>query len=64
MKSHFKALIAISILCLLFTAITNANIGIISQFASQNDNEWIGSVSIALLFLGSGVGALYSKYIN
>jgi len=64
MKPHFKALIAISILCLLFTAITNANIGIISQFASQNNNEWIGSVSIALLFLGSGVGALYSKYIN
>jgi hypothetical protein len=64
MKFHFKRLIGLSILCLFFTAVSNANLGIISQFASQNHNDWIGSVSIALLFLGSGVGSLYSKYIN
>jgi MFS family permease len=53
-----------SMLCLFFTAITNANIGIISQFASQNDNDWIGPLSISLIFLGSGLGVLYSKYIH
>jgi len=64
MKSHIKRVVAISFLCLAFTAITNANIGIISQFASQNNNSWIGPLSIALIFLGSGVGSLYNRYIH
>ncbi len=63
-RSHFRSLLFISLLCLCFTAITNANIGIISQFAAQNHNDWIGPLSIALLFLGSGLGALYNKYIG
>jgi MFS family permease len=49
---------------MLYAAISNANLGIISQFASQNGNEWIGPLSIALVFLGSGIGALYNAYIN
>ena len=61
---HIRRLLVVSLLCLAFTAITNANIGIISQFASQNQNDWIGPLSIALLFLGSGAGALYNRYIG
>lgn len=64
MHFHLKRLLGISAACLLFTAITNANIGIISQFASQHGNEWIGPTSIALIFLGSGLGALYNNYIG
>lgn len=64
MPSHLSKLLAISLACLLFTAISNANIGIISQFASQHGNEWIGPTSIALIFLGSGIGALYNNYIR
>lgn len=64
MKRYFNRLIAISVLNMLFAAISNANIGIISQFASQHDNHWIGPLSIALIFLGSGIGALYNKYLQ
>lgn len=64
MRLHIKRLLVISLLCLCFTAITNPNIGIISQFASQNNNDWIGPLSIALLFLGSGLGSLYNSYVR
>lgn len=64
MKRYLRRVVSMSILFMLFAAISNANIGIISQFASQNDNHWIGPLSIALLFLGSGIGAMYNKYIN
>jgi len=49
---------------MLFTAISNANLGIISQFASQNGNKWVGPLSVAFIFLGSGTGALYHGYIH
>jgi hypothetical protein len=35
-----------------------------SQFSHQNGNDWAGPVSTGLLFLGSGLGALYTKYID
>lgn len=63
MKNHFKWVVYSSFIVMFFTAINNANLGIMSQLASQNGNIWAGPVSIALIFLGSGVGALYNKYI-
>lgn len=64
MGSYLKRVILLSIVAMLFAAISNANLGIISQFASQNGNKWVGPLSIALIFLGSGAGALYNKYIG
>lgn len=64
MQRYLKRMVLISIVNMLFVAISNANIGIISQFASQHDNHWIGPLSISLIFLGSGIGALYNSYID
>ena len=64
MHHHLARLLCISVACLVFTAVSNANLGIISQFASQHGNDWIGPISIALIFLGSGLGALYNGYIG
>ena len=64
MAKYFKKVIFFSILGMLFAAISNANLGIISQFASQNGNTWVGPLSTALLFLGMGVGALKNSYIG
>ena len=64
MKSYLKRVILLSLVSMTYAAISNANLGIISQFASQNGNQWIGPLSIALVFLGSGVGALYNSYIG
>ena len=54
----------VSMACLIFTAVNNANLGIINQLAQQNDNHWIGPLSIGLIFLGSGLAAIYNKYIG
>ena len=62
--TYLKRVIFISAVAMLFAAISNANLGIISQFASQNGNTWVGPLSIALVFLGSGTGALYNGYIG
>lgn len=64
MKSYLRRVVLISLVSMMYAAISNANLGIISQFASQNGNTWIGPLSIALVFLGSGTGALYNKYID
>jgi len=64
MQTHAYRVIFLSIISMLFTAISNADLGIISQFASQNGNSWIGSLSIAMIFLGSGIGSCYNGYIN
>ncbi len=64
MNSYLRRVVLLSSLVMLYAAISNANLGIISQFASQNGNEWIGPLSIALIFLGSGCGAIYNEYIG
>lgn len=64
MNSYLRRVVLLSLVSMLYAAISNANLGIISQFASQNGNEWIGPLSIALIFLGSGTGALYNKYLD
>ena len=62
--TYLRRVVLISAVAMLFAAISNANLGIISQFASQNGNNWVGPLSIALVFLGSGIGALYNGYIG
>lgn len=64
MAKYFRRVLAVAFTLLLFTAVNNANLGIIGQLAEQNDNHWIGPLSIGLIFLGSGLGAIYNKYIN
>ena len=64
MTKYLKRVVIVSLPCLLFTSVSNANLGIISQLAEQNDNHWIGPLSIGLIFLGSGLGAIYNKYIQ
>ena len=64
MAKYLKRVIFFSILGMLFAAISNANLGIISQFASQNGNPWVGPLSVAILFLGLGLGALKNSYIG
>lgn len=64
MGKYLKRVILVALACLIFTAVNNANLGIVSQLASQNDNLWIGPLSIGLIFLGSGLGALYHGYMQ
>ena len=64
MKNHIRRLVGLSLVCLFFIGIINANMAISSQVASQHDNEWIGSLSISLTFLGVGLGSLYNQYIG
>jgi hypothetical protein len=61
---YLRRLVMMSLLAMLFAAISNANLGIIGQFCLQNGNEWVGPLSVALIFLGSGTGALYNKYMG
>jgi MFS family permease len=64
MATYFKRVLFISLATMLFEAISNSDLGIITQLASQNGNEWVGPVSISMIFLGSGLGSLYNKYIG
>jgi predicted MFS family arabinose efflux permease len=54
----------VSLVILVYQGIANSNLGIISQFTHQNGNNWAGPLSTALLFLGSGLGCSYNKYIG
>lgn len=49
---------------LIYQGIANSDLGIISQLTHQNGNNWAGPLTTALLFLGSGLGSLYNKYIG
>jgi len=64
MAKYFSRVIVVALACLAFTAVNNCNLGIISQLAVQHNNHWIGPLSIGLIFLGSGLGAIYNKYIQ
>ena len=64
MAKYFLRVIVVALACMAFTAVNNCNLGIISQLAAQHDNNWIGPLSIGLIFLGSGLAAIYNKYIR
>lgn len=61
---YLQAVIYVSVVILIYQGIANTNLGIISQFTHQKGNNWAGPLSTALLFMGSGVGSLYVKYIG
>lgn len=62
--SHLKSAIYVSSVFLLFQAIVNTEIGILSQFTHQHGNSWVGPLANALLFLGSGLFAPINFYIG
>lgn len=64
MQANILKVVYISIISMLFQAISNTELGILSQFTSQNGNQWAGPLSISMIFLGSGIGSLYNRYIN
>ena len=64
MAKYFVRVFAVALVGMVFTAVNNSNLGIISQLAAQNDNYWIGPLSLGLIFLGSGLASLYNKYIQ
>lgn len=63
-EKYLPMVIASSISIMIYQGIANSNLGIVSQLTSQNGNHWAGPLLTALLFTGSGFGALYNKYIG
>lgn len=57
-------MIFVSVAILVYQGIANSYLGILSQVTHQNGNNWAGPVSTALLFIGSGLGSTYNKYIG
>lgn len=49
---------------MIYQGVANSDLGVISQFTHQKNNNWAGPLSTALLFTGSGIGSLYNKYIG
>lgn len=49
---------------MLFTGIINTNIGIIGQVASQNGNDWVGTLSLSIIFFMSAGGSFVYFYIG
>jgi hypothetical protein len=64
MKKALCYVVYISTISMLYQAISNTELGIISQFTHQNGNTWAGPLCTSLLFLGSGFGSLYNKYLD
>ncbi len=61
---YFKRILYISIFILFYQGIANTDLSIISQLTHQHGNNWAGPLSTALLFIGSGAGSIYNKYIG
>ena len=56
--------IVVSVIIMVYQGIANSDVGVLSQLTHQKGNDWAGPLSTALLFIGSGVGSLYNKYIG
>ena len=62
--SYMTTVILVSIVIMVYQGIANSDLGVISQLTHQKGNDWAGPLSTALLFMGSGLGSLYHKYIG
>ena len=62
--SYLTTVVLVSIVIMVFQGIANSDLGVISQLTHQKGNDWAGPLSTALLFLGSGLGSLYNKYVG
>jgi hypothetical protein len=49
---------------MLYQSVANSVSGIIAQITDQNEIWWAGPVTTLILFLFSGIGALYNCYIG
>lgn len=63
-QKYLKSVLFCSTIILLYQGIANSDLGIVSELTHQKDNDWAGPLSTALLFLGSGAGSMYNKYIG
>ena len=61
---YFGHVLYVSTFLMLYQAIANTDLSIISELTHQHGNNWAGPLSTALLFIGSGVGSLYNRYIG
>lgn len=63
-EKYLRTVVFSSVVIMLYQGISNSDLGVISQLTEQNGNKWAGPLSTSLLFLGSGLGSLYNKYIG
>lgn len=64
MEKYLKNVLFTSFIILVYQGIANSDLGIVSQFTHQKDNDWAGPLITSLLFLGSGIGSMYNKYVK
>jgi hypothetical protein len=53
-----------SIVQMLFLGVANSLMSILSQFTHQNNRDWAGPVATMLLFMFSGLGSTYTRYLG
>ena len=63
-EKYLKTVIKVSIVIMIYQGIANSDVGVLSELTHQKGNDWAGPLSTALLFIGSGLGSLYNKYIG
>ena len=63
-KPHFKHMLYISIVFMLYQAVGNTAVGILSEFTHQNGNDWVGPFAGSIVFIGCGIAAVKTSYIN
>jgi hypothetical protein len=49
---------------MMFLGVANSLMSILSQFTHQNNRDWAGPVATMLLFMFSGLGAMYTRYLG
>lgn len=62
--TYFGHVLYASVFIMFYQAFANTDESIISQLTHQHGNDWAGPLCTALLFIGSGLGSLYNKYIG
>lgn len=62
--SNFKKVLYVSLMQMLYQSIANSIMGIMSQLTEQNNIWWAGPTTTMIIFIFSGVGSFYNKYIG
>ena len=63
-REHQGRVILVSINIMLYQAIANTDLAVVSELSLQKGSQWAGPLLTCLLFLGSGLGSLYNDYIG
>ncbi len=53
-----------SLVQMIFLGVSNSLMAILSQFTHQNNRDWAGPVATMLLFMFSGLGSMYTRYLG